>query len=124
MAQPGEEKAPGTLTAAFQHVTGAHRRDGTDFSRGCSDRTRGNGFKLEDGRFELDVRRKSLVMRVVGHWHRLPREAVGAPSLGTSKASLAGALSIPIQLKVFLPMAGGLGWMALEGPFLHKPFNG
>jgi len=32
-------------------------------------------------------------MRVVKHWHTLPREAVGAPSLETFKVRLDGALS-------------------------------
>jgi len=35
-------------------------------------------------------------MRVVKHWHRLPREVVDAPSLGTFKLRLDGALSNPI----------------------------
>jgi len=32
-------------------------------------------------------------MRMVKHWHRLPREVVEAPSLETFKTSLDGALS-------------------------------
>jgi len=45
---------------------------------------------------------------VVRHWHRLPREAVAAPSLAVSKARLDGALSNLVCWKVSLPMAGGL----------------
>ncbi|KFO73586.1 hypothetical protein N303_09602, partial [Cuculus canorus] len=51
-----------------------------------------NGYKLERGRFILDTSRKFFTMRVVRHWHRLPREAVDAPSLEVFKAKLDGAL--------------------------------
>ncbi|KFV50255.1 hypothetical protein N341_12608, partial [Tyto alba] len=52
-----------------------------------------NGFKLKDGRFKLDIRQKFFPVGVVRHWHRLPREAVSAPSLEGFKARLDGALS-------------------------------
>jgi len=65
-----------------------------DFSQGCVVIGQGgNSSKLKEGRFRLDIRMKFFTMRVVKHWHRLPREAVAAPSLEVLKARLDGALS-------------------------------
>ncbi|PKU47383.1 hypothetical protein llap_2285 [Limosa lapponica baueri] len=82
------------LIMAFQYLKGAYRRDEEGlFTRECSDRTRGNGFKLKEDRFKLDIRKKFFTVRVVRHWNRLPREAVEVPSLEVFKARLDGALS-------------------------------
>ena len=48
---------------------------------------------MKEGRFRSDVRKKFFTVRVVKHWHRLPREVVAAPSLAVFKARLDGALS-------------------------------
>jgi len=61
------------------------------FAREHSDRTRGNSFKLKEGR--LDIRKKIIIMKVVRHWNTLPREAVDVPCLEVFKASLDGVLS-------------------------------
>jgi len=55
-------------------------------------------------------------MRVVRPWHRLPREAVAAPSLAVFKGRLDRALSNLVWWKVSLPMAGGWNWMIFKAP--------
>ena len=48
---------------------------------------------MKEGRLRLEIRKKFFTMRVVRHWHRLPRAVVEAWSLETLKAGLDGALS-------------------------------
>jgi len=49
-----KRRLQGDLRAAFQYLKGAYTKDGEGlFTRVCSDRTRGNGCKLKEGRFRL-----------------------------------------------------------------------
>ena len=54
---------------------------------------RRNGFKLKEGRFMPDIRKKFFTVRVARHWNRLSSKAVDAPFLEAFKARLYGALS-------------------------------
>ncbi|KAK4830491.1 LOW QUALITY PROTEIN: hypothetical protein QYF61_011404, partial [Mycteria americana] len=88
----------GDFIAAFQYFKGATGKDRKGhFIRECSDRTTGNGFKLKEGRFRLDIRNKFFTVRVVRHWNRLPREVVDTLSLEVFKARLDRALSDLVQ---------------------------
>ena len=72
-----KRRLQGNLRAAFWSVMGSCRKEGSRlFSRVCSDRTRGNGFKLKEGRYRLDIRKKSFTVRVVRQWHRVPRDVL------------------------------------------------
>ena len=58
----------GSLIAAFQYSKGAYKQEEEQlFAWVDSDRTRGNGFKLRQGRFRLSGRGKFVTQRVVTH---------------------------------------------------------
>jgi len=77
----------------FHYLKGSYREEGERlFSRVSGDRTRGNASKLKEGRFRLDLWKKSFTVRVVRQWSWSPRGVVDASSLEASKARLDQAL--------------------------------
>ena len=82
----------------------------------------GNGFKVRQGRFSLDIRRKFFTQRVVTHCNRLPKEVVDAPSLEAFKARLDVTLDSLVWWLVTLHIAGGLKLDDPCGPFQPRPF--
>ena len=53
-----------------------------------SDRSRGNGHKLKQRKFQLNMKNYFFPLRVTEPWPRLPRGAVQSPSLEILKLRL------------------------------------
>jgi len=79
----------GDLINAYKYLKDGCQEDGAKlFSVVPSNRTRGNGHKQKQRKFQLNMRKNFFTLRVTEPLSRLPREVVESPSLEIFKTRL------------------------------------
>lgn len=101
VVQPGEGKTFGRASDTFQYQKGLQEGWSSTLNKGLQ----GVMTLNWECRFRLEVGKKFFTERVLRHWNKLPREAIGVPYLKYLKARVDGALSNLSSRKCPCPVA-------------------
>jgi len=103
----------GDRIAALQYLKGAYKKDGgKHFIRGCSYRTRGNGFKLKEGRFRLDIHWNFLNNDGGEALAQVAQRSCGCPLAGSVQGQVRWGFEQP-GLVEGVPAHGRGGWNSM-----------
>ena len=78
------KKLKGDFISIYKYLKGGRRQpyEASLFSVVCSDRTRSDGLKRKHRKFHTNTWKNLLLVRVMEHWNRLPREFCRASFYG------------------------------------------
>lgn len=85
---------------------GSTRKMGTESLAGAVAIGQVTAVVIKESEFKVGKMVKGFAVRLVKHWHMLPRMVMHAPSLKAFQARLNGALSNKVWLNKFLFMPG------------------
>lgn len=77
-----------------------------EFLQGHGVRVSSHGFKLKDGRFRLDLRKRLFTGRVVRHWNRFHKDVVNIPFL----LSVRGQIGWGFEQRFLVEIVPACGW--------------
>lgn len=104
----------GDHTAIYKCLKGSSRGAGALLPLVSSDRTQGNGMKLHQGTFKLDMRKRFFTERLVSHWNRVLREVIRHQACQSSESIW---ITLSHGLVLDIPVKGReLDLMILMGP--------
>lgn len=63
------------------------------FTNSHVEKRKGNGYKLFHRRFQLNMAKMFLTMRITSHWNNLPKEVENSPALDIFKIQMGRLLS-------------------------------
>jgi len=100
------------LITAFQHINEVYEKDGERFFiKTCSDRIRGNHFKLNEVRLRLHIRKIFFYSEDGETLEQVTQRSSGCPIIGSVQGQVGWGLEQPDLVKDVPGHGQGLNWM-------------